>query len=73
MVYLIVTGAWLVANARLFESLETRPCSGPFEALVFTRVALGLLRLLCVLLWYVVALNDLKRRIIGAPTRAVPL
>jgi DNA-binding winged helix-turn-helix (wHTH) protein len=72
-VYLIVTGAWLVANARLFESLETRPYSGLFEALVFTRVALGLLMLLCVLLWYVVALNDLKRRVIGAPTRAVPL
>ena len=72
MVFLVVTGGWLVANARLFESLEPRRYYGLFLALDFARVALGLLMLLWVLVWYLIVLTYLKRQAADATTPIAP-
>jgi hypothetical protein len=72
MVFLVVTGGWLVANARLFESLQPRRYYGLFLALDFARVALGLLMLLWVLVWYLIVLTYLKRQAADATTPIAP-
>jgi DNA-binding winged helix-turn-helix (wHTH) protein len=59
-VWLIDVGVWVVLNLRLFESLERGEYYGLFVALNFARVAIGLLTLTVVLVWYLASMTRLR-------------